>query len=96
MVSGISEKGLSVNHKVKISSFPVGTSEKILEKLDEIIKEQLDDLIIHVATNDLTNNVNLLSNIKKSSIKFLKNRHRHPPRFHLSSTAKTRRTSRKP
>ena len=33
MVNGTSEKGLSVNHKVKIAEFPGGTSEKILEKL---------------------------------------------------------------
>ena len=75
-------------------NFPGGTSEKILEKLDDIIEEQPDDLIVHVGTNDLTNNVNLLTNVKK--IKFRKNRHRHPSRFHLSLTAKTRRTFRKP
>ena len=65
MVNGISEKGLSVNHKVKIVNFPGGTSEKILEKLDVIIKEKPDDLIVHVGTNDITNNVNLLTNVKK-------------------------------
>ena len=99
MVNGISEKGLSVNHKVKIVNFPGGTSEKILEKLYDIIKEQPDDLIVHVGTDDLTNNVNLLNLTKvlqKSSVKFLKNRHRHPLRFHLSLTAKTRPTFRKP
>ena len=47
-------------------NFPGGTSEKILEKLDDIIKEQPDDLIVHVGTNDLTNNVNLLTNVKKN------------------------------
>ena len=65
MVNGISEKGLSVNHKVKIVNFPGGTSEKILEKLDVIIKEKPDDLVVHVGTNDITNNVNLLTNVKK-------------------------------
>ena len=35
MVNSISEKGLHVNHKVKILNFPGGTSEKILEKLDD-------------------------------------------------------------
>ena len=30
MVNGISEKDLSVNHKVKIVNFPGGTSKKIL------------------------------------------------------------------
>ena len=58
MVNGISEKGLSVNHKVQIVHFPGGTSEKILEKLDDIIKEKPDDLIVDVETNDITNNVN--------------------------------------
>ena len=65
MVNGISEKGLSVNHKVKIVNFPGDTSERILQKLDDIIKEQPDDLIVHVGTNDLTNNVNLLTRLKK-------------------------------
>ena len=47
IVNGISEKGLSVNYKVKIVHFPCGTSEKILEKLDDIIKEKPGDLIVH-------------------------------------------------
>ena len=64
MVNGISEKGLSVNHKVKIVNFPRGTSEKILEKLDDIIKEKPDDLVVHVGTNNITNDVNLLTNVK--------------------------------
>ena len=53
MVNDISEKGLSVNHKVKVN-FPGGTSEKILGKLDVKIKEKPDDLIVHVGTNDIT------------------------------------------
>ena len=62
LVNGISEKGLSVNHKVKIVNF---SGEKVLEQLDDIIKEKPDNLIGHVGTNDITNNVNLLSNVKK-------------------------------
>ena len=58
-IHGISEKGPSVNHKVKIVNLPGGTNEKILEKLDDIIKEKPDDVIVHVGTNDITNNVNL-------------------------------------
>ena len=99
MVNDISEKGFSVKLKVKIVNFPDGTSEKILEKQYDIIKEQPDDLIVHAGTDNLTDNVNLLNLTKilqKSSVKFLKNRHRDPLRFHLSLTAKTRRTSRKP
>ena len=62
LVNGSSEKGLSVNHKVKIVNFPGSKSEK---KLDDIIKEQPDNLIIYVETNDLTNNLNLLANVTK-------------------------------
>ena len=65
MVNGISKKGLSVNYKVKIMNFPCGTNEKILEKLNDMIKEKPDDLIGHVGTNDITYNINLLTNVKK-------------------------------
>ena len=85
MVNDISEKGLSVNHKVNIVNFPGGTSKKILEKLDAIIKEKPDDLIVNVGTNDITNNVNLLTNVKKIFNKVSKE---------LPLTS--RRTSRKP
>ena len=66
MVNGISEKGLSVNHKVKILNFLGGISEKILDKLDVIIKEKPDDLVVHVGTNNITINVNILTNVKKN------------------------------
>ena len=46
-------------------SSPGGTSEKITDQLDGLIKEKPDDLIVHVETNDIANNVNLLSNVKK-------------------------------
>ena len=51
---------------MKIVNSPGGTSEKILKKLDDIIKEQPDKLIVHTRTNDLTNKVNLLTNVKKN------------------------------
>ena len=53
IVNGISEKGLIVNHKENIVNFPGGTSEKILEKLVDIIKKKPDDLIVHVRINDI-------------------------------------------
>ena len=89
MENGISEKGLSVNRKVKIVNFP-GTSENILKKLDEIIKEKPDNLIVHVGTNDIANNATLLTIIKKIFNKFLKNHYQHLSHFDPSLSTKTR------
>ena len=65
MINDISEKGVGVNHKVKVINFPGGTSETILEKLDDIIKEKPDDLIVHAGTNGIISNVNLSTHVKK-------------------------------
>ena len=59
MVNGISEKALSVNHKVKIVNFLDGTSEKILEKLDEIIKEKPHDLTDKI-NDKIKDNIDIL------------------------------------
>ena len=75
IVNGIPEKGLSVIYKVKIVNLPGSTSEMILNKLDDIIKEKPEDLIFHARTNDITNNVNLSTNVKKIFNNFLKNHH---------------------
>ena len=65
LLNGLHEKGLSRNHRVKVNNFPGGTSEIILENIDEIIKNKPDCLIIHAGTNDLTNGINLLNQAKK-------------------------------
>lgn len=62
MVNGSSERGLSVNHKVRIVNFPGGEIEKFLQKLDDKIKEMPDNPIILLGTNEISNNVNLLAN----------------------------------
>ena len=58
--------------------------------MDNIINEQPDGLIVHVGANDLNNNLIFLNNVKKMFNKVFMERHRHPSRFHLSLTAKTR------
>ena len=65
MLNGLHEKGLSMNHKVKVKNYPGGTSEKILDNIDEIVKNKPDCLIIHAGTNDLTYGINLLNQAKK-------------------------------
>ena len=65
MLNWVSEKDLSRAHNVKATNFPVGTSDKIVEKLNDLIKDKSDDLVIHIGTNELTNNGKLLNNVKK-------------------------------
>ena len=36
-----------------------------MNEIDEVLKGKPESLIIHIGTNDLTNNINLLTNVKK-------------------------------
>ena len=66
MFTSISEKDLSKTHKLKVINFPGGSSEKITDQLDDLIKGKPADLTGHVGTNDIENNINLLNNVKKT------------------------------
>ena len=63
MLNGVNEKGLSKSHNVKVKNYPGATSEDILDKIDDLLKVKPDCLLVHVGTNDLTNNVNLLNSV---------------------------------
>ena len=65
ILNGISQNCLNRAHNAKVTEFHGGTSDKIVEKLDDLIKDKRENLVIHIGTNDLTNNVNLLNNGKK-------------------------------
>ena len=65
ILNGVNEKGLSKSHNVKVKNYPGATSEDILDKIDDLLKVKPDCLLVHVGTNDLTNNVNLLNSVKK-------------------------------
>ena len=72
VLNGVNEKGLSKSHNVKVKNYPGATSEDILDKIDDLLKVKPDSLLVHVGTNDLTNNVNLLNSVKKM-VKKVKN-----------------------
>ena len=66
LLNSINEKSLSKKRNVKIANKPGATSERLsLEELGNLIKYQLERVIIHVGTNDLTNGINVLNNAKK-------------------------------
>ena len=72
MLYGVNEKWLSKSHNVKVKNYPGATIEDILDKIDDLLKVKPDCLLVHVGTNDLTNNVNLLNSVKKM-VKKVKN-----------------------
>ena len=51
MVNNVNERGLSKSNTVLVKSFSGAASEKILEEMDEIIKEKPDSIIIHAGPN---------------------------------------------
>ena len=66
MLNNVNSRGLSKSKNVEVINFPGATSTDIVENIDEIPEnQQPKSLIIHVGTNDLTNDVNLLNNVKK-------------------------------
>ena len=66
MLNNIKSRGLLCkSKKVDVLNFSGETSEDILTKIDDVLDEKPASLIVHVGTNDLTNEINLLSNAKK-------------------------------
>ena len=62
-MNGITEKGLSKKHNIKIANKSGATSERLLlEELDILIKYHPKSIIIHAGSNDLTNGINMLNN----------------------------------
>ena len=65
MLNNINGKGLSKSTNVDDLNIPGATSGDIADKIDDVLEGKPELLIVHIGTNDLTNNVNLLSNAKK-------------------------------
>ena len=65
-MNNINSRGLSKSKEVDVLNFPGGTSADILTNVDDVLNKTPTSLIVHVGgTTDLTNDINLLSNIKK-------------------------------
>ena len=65
MLNNINSRGLSKSKKVEVLNFSGATSVDIVDKMDVILDDKPKSIIVHVRTNDLTNDVNLLNNVKK-------------------------------
>ena len=73
MLNNINSRGLSKSKRVEVLNFSGGTSVDIVDKMDVILDDKPKSIIVHVGTNDLTNDVNLLNNVKKLLIKQKRN-----------------------
>ena len=65
MLNNINCRGLSKSKEVDVLNFPGATSSDILTKIDGVLNKKSASLIVHFGTNDLTNDKNLLSNVKR-------------------------------
>ena len=65
MLNNINNRGLSKTKKVDVLNFLGATSTNILTKIDDVLDKKPESITMHVGNNDLTNDVNLLSNVKK-------------------------------
>ena len=65
MLNNINSRGLSKSKEVDVLNFPGATSSDVLTKIDDVLNKKPASLIVHVGTNDLTNDINLLSNVEK-------------------------------
>ena len=65
VIINVNGRGLSKSKKVEALNFPGATSTDIVNKIDDILEDKPQSLIVHVGTNALTNDVNLLNNVKK-------------------------------
>ena len=65
MLNNVNNRGLSKMKKFDVLNLPVATSIDILTKTDDVLDKKTESIIIHVITNNLTNDVNLLLNVKR-------------------------------
>ena len=66
MLNGINEEGLSDDrHKVKVKNHSGATTENIRDFIKPEVRKKPDIIIVHVGTNDITNNTKSFENYKK-------------------------------
>ena len=67
MINGFEERGLCKGNHVKVRKHPGASSTDFIDHVKPVLRKKPDTIIIHVGTNDLTNNINLIRNVKMIS-----------------------------
>ena len=65
MLNGITEHGLDKRHRIKVKAHPGATLQDILDHIKPTVRRNPDVLIIHAATNDITNDVKTVQYFKE-------------------------------
>ena len=68
LLNNIEERGLNKdkeNALVKVRKYPGATSTDIVDHLKPTLRKKPSEIIIHAGTNDITNDINYLNNVKK-------------------------------
>ena len=65
LLNGIVEKKLSKEGNVKVRKFPGCSSDDLLHHIIPTINKKPDIIICHVGSNDITNNIDTITNYEK-------------------------------
>ena len=67
MLNGVHERGMNKdeNIKAKIRKYPGASSIDILDHIKPSLGKAPEQIIIHAGTNNISNNINYLKNVKK-------------------------------
>ena len=65
LLHGISQNELSRDHQVTVKNFSGGTTEKVLQEIENLVADKPNCIIIHAGKNDITNGINSLNSVNK-------------------------------
>ena len=65
IINGINPNGFKKNMNVKVKPYGGATSEDLIDFIKPTIRKKPDDVIIHIGTNDLTNNSDTIKNLEQ-------------------------------
>ena len=77
MLNNINSRGLSKSKTFEVLNFPKAASNEILGKIDDVLNQKPESLIVYIRTNDFTNKINL-RNIIKNKISVIKTKQKSP------------------
>ena len=66
-INGFEVRGLCKGNHVKVRKHPGASSTDFIDHIKPVLRKTQDTIIIHAGTNNITNNINLLRNVKTIS-----------------------------